>query len=286
MLREGRGRLVSGVPSARQRISGSESPLVAVDPRGNALVVWSSDGVVWSASRTATGRWKAPARISATGHDAAAARAALDGQGNAVAVWSDNGVWSALRRRGRAWKDPVRVSTVRAYTSFGNGPQVAIDPRGNAVVVWRSTRNIVQSATRRAGGAWRATLPLSGSGVFVSPHVAIDGQGNAVAVWSVSAMSGGVVMSAVRPAGKGWQVPVPLYRHQTTHPSRAQPEHGCCSQHARRCRGRVEPLARHQLHRGRLGAASSGGVAAGCRDLCGRARNRGIPRRPGAAGGC
>jgi hypothetical protein len=111
------------------------------------------------------------------------------------------------------WQAPVDLSAV------GQGaetPQVAVDPQGNAVAVWRRFNGmnfIVQGAARPAGsGVWQVPVDLSVAGQSAySPDVALDPQGNAVAVWNRSNGTNNIVQGAVRPAGSGvWQAPVDL----------------------------------------------------------------------------
>src|SRR5207245_2126632 len=56
----------------------------AVGPAGNAVVVWTEDGVVRAASRPAGGAWSAPATLSPVG---VLPRVGLDAAGSAIAVW-------------------------------------------------------------------------------------------------------------------------------------------------------------------------------------------------------
>ena len=73
---------------------GGEFPQLAVNARGDAVAVWHYStgwkqwgGIVKAAVRPGGGVWQAPVALSARGRNAGAAQAAVDAQGNAVAVW-------------------------------------------------------------------------------------------------------------------------------------------------------------------------------------------------------
>ncbi len=160
--------------------------------------------------------WLAPVDLSAAGQDAGNPQVAVDPQGNAVAVWDRYSgthyiVQGATRPAGGAWQTPVDLS---AAGNDATGAQVAVDPQGNAIAVWyafNGTNNIVQAATRAAGGAWQTPVSLSASGQDATgPQVAVDSQGNAVAVWDSSNGTNLIVQGATRAAGGAWQTPVNL----------------------------------------------------------------------------
>lgn len=54
------------------------------------------------------------------------------------------------------------------------GPQVAVDPQGDAVAVWQrydGTDWIIQAASREAGGAWSVPVGTQGSRSSQTPRV-------------------------------------------------------------------------------------------------------------------
>jgi hypothetical protein len=196
------------------------NPQVAVDGSGNATAIWygtnGTNYIVQSAVHPAGGSWSAPVDLSATGQDASEAQVAVDGSGNATAVWfRSNGtndiVQSAVRPAGGSWSAPVDLS---ATGRNAGAPQVAVDTSGNATAVWQrhnGTHLIVQSAVRPAGDPWSAPVDLSATGQFAQQaRVVVDGSGNATAVWFRSNGTNQIVQSAVRPAGGSWSAPVDL----------------------------------------------------------------------------
>src|SRR5919206_46888 len=90
------------------------------------------------------GGWFAPVDLSAAGRDASDPQVTVDGQGNAVAVWSQNQrVQAAGRPAGEAWQAPVNLHPTDQNAVF---PQVAVNARGDAVAVWINigSRDFVQ----------------------------------------------------------------------------------------------------------------------------------------------
>jgi uncharacterized protein YheU (UPF0270 family) len=193
------------------------APQVAVDPAGDAVTVWSRDNgpnsIVQAASRPAGGTWSGPVDLSVAGRDAVEPQVAIDGSGNAVAVWSrSNGsrtvVQAATMAAGGGWSAPIDLSNAEWNAET---PQVAVNAAGDAVVVWsryNGLNNIAQAASRPAGGTWSGAVDLSVAGRdAVEPQVAIDGSGNAVAVWSRSNGSDFIVQSSTRAGGGPWSSP-------------------------------------------------------------------------------
>ncbi|MGZ6638599.1 MAG: hypothetical protein ACXVII_37790 [Solirubrobacteraceae bacterium] len=133
---------------------------MAVDGQGNAIAVWQrSDGtntIVQAAARAAGGSFGAPQDLSAAGQKAGFPEVALDGQGNAIAVWqrfdgTNFIMQAAVRAAGGSFGAPQDLS---AAGQTANDPQVAVDGRGNAIAVWsrsNGTNYIVQAAARAAG---------------------------------------------------------------------------------------------------------------------------------------
>jgi hypothetical protein len=121
----------------------ASDPQVTVNAQGNAVAVWTrsngSNDIVQAAARSAAGSWQAPVNLSAAGQNASDPQVGVDGQGDAVAVWTrsngTNTVVQAAARSGReTWQAPINLS---AAGQNAGAPQVAVDGRGDAVAVWR-----------------------------------------------------------------------------------------------------------------------------------------------------
>jgi hypothetical protein len=111
------------------------------------------------------------------------AQVAMDGQGNAMAVWIISGGSPEIRARrwsGGTWGmfDALGISS-SAVTAL---PRVVMNAAGTAVVVWRNGTDVV--ARRYQGGVWTPSVTLNAaSGTAQNVEVAMDDAGNTVAVW-------------------------------------------------------------------------------------------------------
>jgi hypothetical protein len=126
--------------------SGAASAVqIAGDPKGNATAVWRRQSgleVEILASRySPSGHWE-PAEAIANGAITSDPRVAMDANGNAMVIYArdpQNGnqidVWANIYTAGR-WGNDVQISpTERTGDAFQ--PDLAMDPDGNAVAVWR-----------------------------------------------------------------------------------------------------------------------------------------------------
>ncbi|MDD3519066.1 MAG: hypothetical protein PHQ14_12015 [Chromatiales bacterium] len=144
--------------------------------------------LLWAGVTPAIAAWSTAGLIDAGANDAYTPQIALDGSGNAVAVWQqhDGAAWRVYANRwdGSAWSGAVLIDAgaINVYD-----PQVAQDGSGTAVAVWRQSdgANNRIYANRWDGSAWSgATLIDAGSNDAYTPQIALDGSGTAVAVWS------------------------------------------------------------------------------------------------------
>jgi hypothetical protein len=130
-------------------------------------------------------------------------RLAVDQSGNAVFVWSrtdwDTGidVVEARARSATGTLSPTQLLSAPGQDA-GIG-DVAVDPSGNAMVVWGSPDQTtscpssppespgcmrIRARSRSAAGALGTTQTLSAAGQdALSPRIKIDQSGDAVAVW-------------------------------------------------------------------------------------------------------
>jgi hypothetical protein len=162
---------------------------VAVDPNGNALVVWrrydGADYRIQARRRSASGTWSGVRTLSAAGQSALEPRVAVDPNGNALVVWDryDGANTQIQVRRRSASGTWSAVQTISA----GNGPSLAVDSNGNALVVWQRLDGgnwLIQARRRSASGSLGAvqTLSAAGQNAFAA-QVDMTGDGNAVVVW-------------------------------------------------------------------------------------------------------
>jgi hypothetical protein len=168
-------------------------PQIAVDSAGNAIAVWyQDDGIrfnIWT-NRFDGAAWGAAELIETddTG-EAYDPQIAVDGAGNAIAVWDQYdgirfNIWTN-RFDGAAWGTAELIETDKAGDAYW--PQIAVDGAGNAIAVWNQNDGIRFNiwANRFDGVAW-GTAELIGTdntGDAYGPQIAADGAGNAMAVW-------------------------------------------------------------------------------------------------------
>jgi hypothetical protein len=206
------------------------SPQIALDAAGNALAVWETIASGTSqnilSSRLPVGSptnspWGTPLLVnSPTGGHAYGPHITFDQDGNALAVWqqyvtADDVVSNILSSRlpaaaGSAWATPQTVNT-DSNSQVAQGPQIAIDSSGNALVVWdQATIGAPDSshiwANRYVASAsnWAVAAPISEEGNFeAQAQVAFDASGNALAVW----IQNTVIASNSYTTGSGWGAP-------------------------------------------------------------------------------
>ncbi len=171
---------------------------------GNSLVVWRGEDEgeerLRAAYRLHGGEWGEPADVSGPGEEVESPRAAIDLDGNALAVWAGNTgesggsdiVRAAYMPFGKEWEEPVALSAAGG-SGFPN--DVVFDTHGNASVIWQrwdGTTNLVQTASRPAGEEWEPAVDLSAEGkqamdahiVLDAPGTATTADGDATAIWT------------------------------------------------------------------------------------------------------
>ena len=172
---------------------------VAVDASGIEHHIWTRfDGAntrVQHRSRSQSGNFGPVQTLSSAGEDASQPKIDLDGNGDAVAVWTrfdgtHARVEAAVRLAGGSFGAPQLVSPAG---QSADQPDVSVDSSGKAVAVWISYdagttgTGRIQAAVRPAGGSFGAALAISDAGAVTdTPQVesgpALDS--NAVAIWS------------------------------------------------------------------------------------------------------
>jgi hypothetical protein len=188
---------------------------VAFDSSGDAFVVFdepiltikesiSLSYLVRAAVRPAGGHWQTPDTLSHLGLDP---EVAVDGQGEAIAVWqSPSSVEESERPAGGSWLSPKAV-----LMPGGGEPQVATNARGDAIVVSRRQAphhsSGIEIAMRSAGGAFSPPQMISGAENAFEPRVAMNARGDALVAWRVDTGYGCPVHAALHRAGRGWNRP-------------------------------------------------------------------------------
>jgi hypothetical protein len=170
----------------------ADIPSIAVDASGNGLAVWTEDGV--QASRYLAGvGWSSAIVLEAMPGDAP--QVAVDPAGNALAIWRQLGSPTNLESRrfvpGTGWGATTPVETDDADGhAVGYLPQVAVDPAGNAIVVWDqadASGSTVWARRFVPGTGW---MTASSLGTGLNPWVAVDAAGDALVVWMTPDVAG------------------------------------------------------------------------------------------------
>jgi hypothetical protein len=125
------------------------------------------------------------------------------------------GLLAAPAPAASSWLAPTGISAAGQDAEMA---QVALDPAGDATVVWRrfdGSRYAIQAASRGAGGVWDAPVTISAPGQNAdAPQIAVDAAGDATAVWSrfdgAETGTNSIVQAASRPAGGVWGPAVDL----------------------------------------------------------------------------
>jgi len=187
------------------------SPSVAMDARGDALVVWTggplgpmngtltSRSTVYAEFRPAGAGWGPAVVLSQRAIDDGNASVAMNRRGDALAVWSeldDTGhavlVSSFRGAGGSAWTPASRVPITDPIDDPEEGSLV-LDEAGSATLVAVSATGDVEAATHAAdASAWSGPSMLGNAGtpavLCVRPRIAIDRAGDAVVIWGGAAL--------------------------------------------------------------------------------------------------
>jgi hypothetical protein len=174
-------------------------PRLAENPGGEAVVIWErleGEEFVEAAGRAGvSGPWSKPVKLSrkeASKGEPGGQQVALDGHGDAVAVWSrfegtEDIVEAAAGRAATAsWGAPKTISG--KGRNVEEEPEVAVDESGDAVAVWpqwNGASEVIQGVAGSAvSGGWGTPAQVSANGEDADQAgVAIDAQGDAAAVW-------------------------------------------------------------------------------------------------------
>ena len=192
------------------------TPGVAVDPAGNAVVVWNNlvSGVQEiSANRYVVGSgWGTAERID---HEDASHAGwpvvAMDQAGNAVSAWTEydgtsHNIYANRYEVDSGWGAAELIET---EDEGANSPQIAMDSAGNAFVVWPhhdGGRTDMWANRYEVGSGW-GDAELIGTGEaheVEKSHVAVDSAGNAVAVWRQSNGIRFEIWASRYVVGSGW----------------------------------------------------------------------------------
>jgi hypothetical protein len=191
----------SGWDSARiidsnTEFGNADLPQVSVNVFGDAIAVWvQSDGTknrIWANHYSSGKNWEAAQPIDYNSGDACYPQIAIDGFGDAIAVWvqsdgTKNRIWTNYYSNGKNW---VNAQPIDSNFISGDAciPQVAINSSGDTIAVWQQlddTKFRIWANHYTIGYSWDGAQIIDTGiwGNMVNPHVAIDSCGNAIAIW-------------------------------------------------------------------------------------------------------
>lgn len=181
-------------------------------PGGVSGLTWRSSAGQIMATVKVPGGSPASAEVDANLTPVADEQIAVNDAGHAIVVFEETSgtyarVYAAFRAAGAtAWSAPQLVGD--GATEHAANPDVALDPAGNAVIVWSAgaEQGQVKSRFRAADGALGPVDTITGAaGAQVNghrPQVAVDGSGRATAAFPSPYLSGErLIMTATRPPG-------------------------------------------------------------------------------------
>jgi hypothetical protein len=172
---------------------------VAIDPDGNAIVVWQQAWQVWARRYDAgTDAWEAPGPIESNPDDAMTPHVAMDDNGNGIALWVQTEGFSSSLWANRydatigGWGTPQMVAA-----SVVGQHQITMTGAGDAFVVWWSPGQVGFNRYDAANAAWGTASeipPVNGEESAIAPQIAASSGGEVVAVWRQPV--GGIFMVA------------------------------------------------------------------------------------------
>lgn len=164
--------------------------------------------------------WSRPAMISSINADLSIG---MDASGNAMAVWNGalgtvaNNLYYNYILKGDIWYVALPLSSTDGHALMSS-PQIAIDAKSNAVVVWeeldfQQDHNIstVKAGMHPSPGEWSIVDISITKGVGRFPQVAMNASGYTVAAWrkwEQESDSPQIVQAATLQFGGEWSAPV------------------------------------------------------------------------------
>jgi len=176
-------------------LDGAAWPGIAMDAKGNALAVWRDfkDGRhnIWANRYVVGGGWSGAELIGtdAVGAFAFDPQIAVDADGNAVALWTQNdrgrfSIWGSRYVVDNGWNKAELIEVDNAGGAFD--PKIAMDASGNALAVWRQDDGTDIWDTRAnhyvAGSGWSGTEIIAPGENTLGLQVVMGVNGNALAV--------------------------------------------------------------------------------------------------------
>ena len=207
------------------QITTARSPSIAADAAGNAIAVWllldtDTGNIVMRANRYTLGAgWGSPESIdeSPTPRAGTSTAVGMDGDGNAIAVWSrptvaGTAIWANRYAAGSTWgtAQAIKPDTITGV----EGVRLAVGQSGDAFVTWAQSDGARDDiwGIRFSGSSWETPerLDTYEDGNKQQPDIAVGGSGVAHAVWSQADLDFENIWAAQYTPSSGWGAPEPI----------------------------------------------------------------------------
>ncbi len=158
---------------------------LAVNPRGDALLMWADDSGLKFAHTDELGRWSKPVLIDSSVTISPSQVVLLD-SGEAFAAFI-NGVKIYTPRNGLwSWTHPLLTDQ-----NASSDPRLVVDLTGNALVAWTQNNggvNRIYAKRYRADRGWFSSLPIDSGNTSVEQleELFLEPSGSVVAAWGQS----------------------------------------------------------------------------------------------------
>ncbi len=193
---------------------------LALSSGGNGMIVWQRDGVRSSIFAThfvpgagaAGTNWEVPVEISTGPNNNWAPTVAMDGSGDAIAVWYDSSIYAihaSVYRPGAGWGASVGIDQPYWLSLY---PQIAMNAGGTAFATWMAwdgARYNLFANRYVPGSGWGTAVSIEATvNTTYDPRIGVDDAGNAIVTWYQLDGPSYHVMAARFSVGSGWLAPV------------------------------------------------------------------------------
>jgi len=201
-----------------ENLGHARNPYIAIDSNGNAFAVWRQyDGLNWNvfANRYEIGKgWMGAELIEDNDVTCEGIRIAVDGLGNAIAIWYQlnqttwlYNIWANRYEVATGWGDAFLLET----DDSGNAelPDIAADAAGNYIAVWSQSDGSVynlMACRYEIGIGWGSVTSIETNNTANTrfSQIAFDDNGNAIVVWRQRWSMQDTVWSNRYELGIGW----------------------------------------------------------------------------------
>jgi len=179
--------------------NGVQSPQIAMDASGNALVVWQQYTGIGLLRAVSAQRYDAAADtwgtrvLLSSADDATAPQVAFDAAGNAMAAWTQGASGTTFQPTVSRWSASTQTWSTPSGVQLAAGgafnPQLAVAANGDAALAWSQDQlngmiGLEVSRFSAANATWSTAQPISGgTGTSNWGQVKMDPAGNILLLW-------------------------------------------------------------------------------------------------------